>query len=364
MRVLYFTAGDSPHDQRFLSALAGTAHQVFSLRMQVCEPATPAGITELTWPASQPDWASWVGWQAGVAQLDRLLSDLQPDLVHAGPLQGPALAAALAEFHPLVSMSWGFDLLRLARRSPWMQTATRCSLDRSDVLVADCHTVADKAVRYGFPRERVVIFPWGVDLAHFSPQHANPAGQSLRNALGWDENFVFLCNRTWSPPYGVDLLAQAFRLAWEKRPGLRLLLAGGGPQSDLIHRLLAPVGDAVHYAGWVSREDLPGYYGAADVFVSPSHCDGSSVSLMEALACGRPALVSDIPSNQEWVKPGEVGALFEDGELFSLESQLLAMAADPHLDAFGRHARLLAEERADWKRNFRKLETAYRMAAG
>ncbi len=85
---------------------------------------------------------------------------------------------------------------------------------------------------------------------------------------------------------------------------------------------------------------------------------------MEALACGRPVLVSDIPSNQEWVKPGEVGALFEDGELFSLESQLLSMAANPNLAAYGRHARLLAEERADWKRNFRKLETAYRMAAG
>ncbi len=364
MRVLYFTAGDGPHDQRFLNALAGTPHQVYSLRMQACEPAVPNGITELAWPDRQPDWANWAGWQGGIAQLGRLLADLKPDLVHAGPVQGPALAAALAEFQPLVSMSWGFDLLRLAKRSPWMRKATSCSLERSDVLVADCQTVADEAARFGFPRERVVIFPWGVDLAHFSPLQADPSGQALRSALGWDPHFVILCNRTWSPPYGVDLLARAFRSAWEKHPGLRLLLAGGGPQSELIHHILAPVGDAVHYAGWVTREDLPGYYGAADIFVSPSHCDGSSVSLMEALACGRPVLVSDIPSNQEWVKPGDVGALFADGEVSSLESQLLTMAADPHLSAYGRRARLLAEMRADWHRNFRKLETAYRMATG
>ena len=66
MRVLYFTAQDSPHDQRFLSALAGTALQVFSLRMYTCQPKTPEGIKELTWGGNQPDWSFWNGWQAGI----------------------------------------------------------------------------------------------------------------------------------------------------------------------------------------------------------------------------------------------------------------------------------------------------------
>lgn len=362
MRVLYFTAQDSPHDRRFLNALAGIPHQVFSLRMQACDPDTPAGITELAWRDVQPDWSGWPGWQAGIAQLRDILSDLKPDLIHAGPIQGPALAAALTEFQPLVSMSWGFDLLRTAQRSPWMGEATQCALDRSAVLVADCQTVADQAAGYGFPQERMVLFPWGVDLDHFSPTQAEEPGQQLKCALGWEGQFVVVCNRSWSVPYGVDDLAQAFVIAHQQLPGLRLLLAGEGPQSRRIRQTLAPVADAVHFPGWVAREDLPAYYGAGDLFVSPSHCDGSSVSLLEALACGRPVLVSDIPSNQEWVNPGDVGDLFSDGDVSALAGQIIALAANPELAAYGRRARLLAEERADWAINFNKLLLAYQIA--
>jgi glycosyltransferase involved in cell wall biosynthesis len=362
MRVLYFTAQDSPHDQRFLTALAGTSHQVFSLRMNACAPDTPAGISELNWEDGQPDWTCWTGWQAGIRQLRSILADLKPDVVHAGPIQGPGLAAALAEFQPLVSMSWGFDLLRAAHRSPWMRKATQCALDRSTVMVADCQTVADQAAGYGFPTERMVLFPWGVNLNHFSPRQAAETGQQLKRSLGWEGHFVLFCNRSWSVPYGVDDLAQAFVITHQHRPDMRLLLAGDGPHSERIRQILDPVRDAVHYPGWVAHEDLPAYYGAGDLFVSPSHCDGSSVSLLEALACGRPVLVSDIPSNQEWVRPGDVGDLFADGNVTSFAEQLLALAAEPDLDAYGRRARLLAEQRADWTQNFQKLLSAYQLA--
>ncbi len=363
MRVLYFTAQDSPHDRRFLNALAGTPHQVTCLRMHAClQPETPAGIEEWTWPQGQPDWTCWQGWQDGIDQFRQILADLQPDLVHAGPVQGPAFVAALAEWHPLVTMSWGFDLLRIAERSPWMCYATTYALARSAVLVADCQTVVDQAASYGFPREKVVRFPWGVDLAHFSPNIAEAAGTALRQSLGWADNFVIFCNRAWSSPYGVDILAEAFVRTYQKRPNLRLLLAGGGPQSDLIHSILAPVKGAVHFPGWVDMKSLPGFYGAGDLFVSPSHCDGSSVSLMEALACGRPVLVSDIPSNREWVTPGEVGDLFSDGEVASLVNQLSELVSDPKLVKYGQNGRALAEKRANWDTNFQKLLVAYQMA--
>jgi L-malate glycosyltransferase len=362
MRVLYFTAQDSPHDRRFLRALAATGHQVFSLRMHPCQPETNHGIIELTWPEDVPDWSCWRGWLGGKTQFSSILNDLKPDLVHAGPIQGPAFLTALVDFHPLVTMSWGFDLLRTAKRSPWMDLATRCTLALSDILLTDCQTVADAAASYGFPRERMVHFPWGVDLAHFSPENAAGPGLVLKKSLGWEERFVLFCNRTWSMPYGVTVLAEAFASASQKCADLRLLLAGDGLQSEQVHRILAPVGEVVHFPGWVDKKDLPRYYGAGDLFVSPSHYDGSSISLLEALACGRPALVSDIPSNREWVIPGETGDWFVDGDVASLENKLLSLASDPNLNAYGKQARALAEARADWDVNFQKLLFAYELA--
>jgi glycosyltransferase involved in cell wall biosynthesis len=91
--------------------------------------------------------------------------------------------------------------------------------------------------------------------------------------------------------------------------------------------------------------------------------DGSSVSLMEALACGLPALVSDIPANREWVTDGVNGWLFPDGDVYALAAAILrAYDERMNLAEIGRAARAAAEEKADWKKNFQKLLEAYELA--
>lgn len=362
MRVLYFTEGDTPHDRRILLALAGTHHKVFSLRRKVELTEPVEGIRELAWPKGQPDWSTWPGWQSGKEQFSEILELIQPDLVHAGPVQGPAHLTALADFHPLVTMSWGSDLLHDAHRSPWMRYNTRYTLMHSDLFFGDCHTVAKAAVFYGMEAENIVMFPWGVDLDHFSPENSQGRIGKLREKLGWEENFVVLCNRNWAPIYGVDVLAKAFVKAAQENDNFRLLLVGDGPQGDEIHQVLMPVESQVHFPGWVPNEDLPGVYQSADLFVSPSHSDGSSISLLEAMACGCPVLVSDIPSNSEWVSPKIVGDLFYNGDVNHLYLKLLEMAKDPELSIYGYQARKLAEKRANWTKNFGKLLDGYNVA--
>lgn len=362
MRVLYFTEGDSPHDQRFLRALAETSHQVFVLRQKFSIAETPAGITAVNWPDGQPDWSHWPGWENGKQQLTDIIEHIKPDLVHAGPVQGPAFLTALVGFHPLVTMSWGSDLLFHAQRSPWMQYATKCTLASTDVFFGDCQAVTNTATRYGLASEKIVLFPWGVDLDHFSPLKDGNGKDGLREKLGWKENFVILCNRSWAPIYGVDVLARAFIKAAQENARLRLLLVGDGPLSDEIHEILAPVKRRVHLSGRVPNEALPGIYRSADLFVSPSHCDGSSISLLEAMACGCPVLVSDIPSNLEWVTPQVVGDVFRDGDVDDLKEKLLQMVNDPKLSQYGQQSRKLAEQRANWQENFQKLLAGYELA--
>ena len=117
------------------------------------------------------------------------------------------------------------------------------------------------------------------------------------------------------------------------------------------------------FLGQVGLAELPEIYRAADLYLSASHSDGSSISLLEALACGRPALVSDIPGNREWITPGEQGWLFPDGDDAALAGGILrAAAGGDRLERMGTRARCLAEERADWQKNFPKLLEAYKKA--
>uniref|UniRef100_A0A7C4Q5A3 Glycosyltransferase n=1 Tax=Bellilinea caldifistulae TaxID=360411 RepID=A0A7C4Q5A3_9CHLR len=365
MKVLYFSRDYTPHDHRFLSALAQTPHTIYYLRLerqsrQLEDRPLPPQVEQVVWQGGRQP-VGWRDYPRLLADLRRVIRRLQPDVIHAGPIQSAAFLAALSGFHPLVSMSWGSDLLLDADRSAWMRWVTRFTLRRTTVLAADCRTVLEKAAQFGFPPQRVVLFPWGVELARFQPGRAD----AFRARRGWQDAFVVLSLRTWEPLYGVDVVARGFARAARQNPRLRLLLLGGGSQAGLIRSIFEQEGvqEQVFFGGQVNGDDLPQYYQAADLYVSASHSDGSSVSLMEALASGLPVLVSDIPSNREWITPGREGWLFADGDDRALSEGILRAAGQPEgLKEMRLAARRLAEERANWQVNFQRLLDAYQLA--
>jgi L-malate glycosyltransferase len=360
VRVLYFTRDYTPHDQRFLASLAGSGNRIYYLRLErrghvLEERPLPEGVESVPWaggqkPVGVKDFAGLL------PDLKRVLGEIEPDLVHAGPIQSAAFLVALAGFQPLVSMSWGYDLLYDADRSVLGGQAARYTLQHSAVLVGDCQAVRQKAVSLGMPGERIVTFPWGVDLEHFNPpQRERPS----------EGPFILLSTRSWEPVYGVDVLARGFVQAARKRPELRLVMLGGGSQAGLLQEIFSRGGvlERVDFPGQVGQAGLPAYYQSAHLYASASHSDGSSVSLLEAMACGLPAAVSDTPGNREWVEPGVTGWWFPDGDSGALAGVLLeALEERGYLAQMGRAARRVAERRADWMSNFPQLLRAYELA--
>jgi glycosyltransferase involved in cell wall biosynthesis len=293
--------------------------------------------------------------------LRRVILKVKPDLVHAGPIQTCAFLVALTGYRPLFTMSWGYDLMDDARKSKWMEWITRYTLRRSTFFTSDANVTCQQAVTYGMNPDHTVIFPWGVDLQRFSPTTDDRQQTAVRRPL----SIVLFCNRGWEPYYGVDVLARAFVKVAQQNEHVSLILLGGGSQGQVIRGILQNGGvmGRVTFGGYVSQKDLPDWYRDADLYISPSHVDGSSVSLMEALACGLPCLVSDIPGNREWIMEGENGWLFHDGDAKHLAEKILAAIAQrERLPEIGRAGRRSAEVRADWQKNAKVLMNAYESA--
>lgn len=359
MKILYFTRSQSPHDLRFLTALAHSGHQVAVLCLEGGENRVwPEGVQELAWAGGRGKTV-WLSYPRLARSLRQVIKTYQPDAVHAGPIQRVAFVAALAGLRPLVSMSWGSDLLREADHNPWWRWVTRFTLRRTTILAADCQTVVEKARSYGFEGP-ARVFPWGVDLQHFKPGSSG----ELRQHLGWQENTVFLCNRAMEELYGVELVAKAFIQASQKNVDLRLLVFNKGSQEGNIRSLLsgAGVSEKVYFGGVAPLADLPDIYRSADFYVSASHSDGSSVSLMEALACGKPVIVTDIPSNREWITPGEQGWFFKDANAADLAKKMLTASQLNNIQEMAQKCRTMAEKRADWTKNFAVLIETYKEA--
>jgi glycosyltransferase involved in cell wall biosynthesis len=334
----------------------------------------PAEIEQVRWPGGRGAFR-WRDVPRLVGDLKRVIRAVKPELIHAGPIQTCAFLSVLTGFHPVLSMSWGFDLMQDAERSAWWRWVTRYTLRHSTFFTSDARVTRDRAVAYGMQADRTRVFPWGVDLDRFRPQYPRrkPTRVSGRKRAASvravarphssPEPFVLLCNRSWEPRYGVNVLAGAFVEAARRDRSLSLVLLGSGSLAQSIRAILAEGGeiDRVQFGGYVAQADLPRWYHLADLFVSPSHVDGSSVSLMEALACGLPVLVSDIPANREWVRDGVNGWLYPDGEVGELAERILDVARHrTHLGHIRRAARDTAKRRADWNKNFAILLGTYR----
>ena len=373
MRILYFSRDYTTHDHRFLSGLAKTEHQVAFLQLErrghvLEDRPIPSKIRLIPWVGGQSPATILAGPKLLIG-LRKVIQEFKPDLIQAGPIQRCAFLVALSGFKPLVTMSWGYDLLHDIHKGWGWDMATRYTFKRSAAMVGDCATIRNLAIKYGMAPERIVTFPWGANIKKYTPAPTSTI-PTLRKRFGWDENtFVLLSVRSWAPIYGVDDLARAFTKVAHKYPELRLLMLGNGPLANSIHRIFQQGGviEKVHFPGQVPQSKLPDFYRAADLYISTSHSDGTSISLLEALASGTPVLLSDIPGNREWVpsptQDGKVGWLFEDGDVASLSNGILqAIENREQLSFMARAARQLAEARGDWSKNFPKLLKAYEVA--
>lgn len=366
MRILYFSRDYTTHDRRFLLKLADSRHKVWFLRLEddgigYEERPLPDGIHPVSWQGGQQIANTPERWLRLMPDFESVLNQVQPDLVHAGPVQSCSFMTAVAGFHPLLTMSWGSDILIDAERDEMWRWMTCYTLKRSAMLLCDCQAVRLKVQELvPYADENIVQLPWGVDLRQFTP---GVDALDLKSRADWDDSFIILSTRSWEPIYGIDVVLDAFRRAYSENSRLRLVLLGNGSLVPEIQRFIADHGldDVIYHPGTISHEQAPHYFRAADLYLSCSHSDGTSVSLLEAMATGMPVVVTDGLGNREWVMQGENGWLAPAGDAEAF-ARVLLLAVDMELTDRKRIAqanRKIAEERANWDENFELLLKAY-----
>lgn len=211
-------------------------------------------------------------------------------------------------------------------------------------------------------RDRVVETPNGVDVQLFRP---DLDGTAVRRRYAIPEEaplalFVGALDRAHHFK-GLGLLLRAF--ATVQRRDAMLLVVGDGELRTAFEREAATLGIAerVRFVGAVANAGLPPYYAAADLVVLPSRPPESfGMVLIEAMACGRPVLASDIPGVRAVVRDGETGLLLRPGDVADLAAKLDALLDDPARRwAMGRRGRAEVETRYAWEVIIPRLEAIY-----
>jgi len=299
-------------------------------------------------------------WAAAAMRFGQVARSVSPDLIHAGPVPTGGFFAALAGFHPLLMMSWGADVLSFPDESAEARRITEFALQRADMVIADCEAVRDRVAELsGLPLEQIVCLPWGVNLKTFRPK---ASALNLRKRLGWKDCRVIVSARALEPMHHPLVFIHALKIILAQRSDARFLMLGDGSMRDPVQAFIEEHGltQRLHLAGQVPESMIPDYFAESDLYVCATACDGSSISLLQAMACGLPAVVVNGYGNKEWISHGENGWLYPAGDSEALARTILRSLADESArELAGQMNMRITQTRADWDKNFARVLSAY-----
>jgi PEP-CTERM/exosortase A-associated glycosyltransferase len=217
----------------------------------------------------------------------------------------------------------------------------------------------------GVREQRVTVIPNAVDTREFRFGGAGDAG--LRTRLGLDGKEVVGFAGSFYAYEGLDLLIDALRMLVPKRPLLRALLVGGGPQEAALREQAAArgVADRVIFAGRVPHAEVERYYGLIDVLAYPRRRMRltdlvTPLKPLEAMAQGRMFVASDVGGHRELVQHGVTGFLCRSDDAAALADAIGAVLEDqaswPRIAA---RARQFVENERTWTRSVRRYQDVY-----
>ncbi|MEW2436224.1 glycosyltransferase family 4 protein [Streptomyces caniferus] len=265
--------------------------------------AAAAGAEVIPWPARRSPGPALA---AETARLARLIRRVGPDLVHTHSAKaGLAGRLAVRGRIPTVHQphAWSFEAVRGTPARPalgWERYAARWA-DRV-LCVSEAERL--RGSEAGVPGRWAVIRN-GVDLDRYAPAYREEA---VRRALRRDlpalgdlppDAPLVVCVGRLCPQKGQLSLLRAWPAVGAAVPGARLVLVGDGPDRELLHAAAPP---GVRFAG-AARDAVP-WYRAADLVVLPSRWEGMALAPLEAMACGRPVVVTDVGGARESLPPG------------------------------------------------------------
>jgi len=290
------------------------------------------------------------------------------DLIHAHghPYPSSLIAAKIAKKYGKPVVLTQHNTFIEYENSLWdhVEWLNDCAIGREALKASDRIVVVSNATRnyvlsLGADPKKVCVLHNGVDVDRFKPLAG--VRDEMRKKLGIPKaSRVVLTVRRIVYKNGVDTLIDSAEKSIRKNPRLVFLVVGKGPDFEKVKEKIVQLGIQENFRliGFVSDDDLPFYYNAADFFVLPSKSgEGLPLVALEAMACGLPIIATNVGGISEIMKE-ECGKLVPPNSPDVLAEAILEFSRRD-LASLRRDLRVMVEQEHSWDRNVEKLIEIY-----
>jgi glycosyltransferase involved in cell wall biosynthesis len=373
LRLAFLGDPNSLHTRRWVAWFADRGHDVrlidpFATTLTDGFPAN-VRVVSLPPPGRSLPLLSLLARRRG---LRRLLARLGTQVLHGHFVRRFGWQAALSGFRPLVISPWGSDILRVPRGAVRTRWWNRFALRSANLVTVSSEGMRVAAIRAGARPERVQHIHHGVDTAHFAP---GPPDQELAARLAIGTAGVIVAPRSIRPLYRQVVVVDAVaRLVAAGRDLVLVMSARGADPATLAevrsHADASGISDRLRILDDVPHDELPALFRLADVIVSVPETDSFPETVLEAMACERPIVASDLPAVTPvlgQLDPTAASLVVPVGDAGATAAAIArAVDLDPDLRReMGATLRAHVVQTADYETNMARMERLYqKLAAG
>lgn len=242
-------------------------------------------------------------------------------------------------------------------------------MDAADVVLTLNEAMRDELIRMGCAADKIHLVPNGVDLDHFAPR-PRPTKLAKRFGIGDRPTFGYVSNMDHARESQETLVRAAEELKRRGLTAFRCVIVGQGPRREFIEGLASAsdVTDVVVFTGPADHLHVADYYALIDVFVVPRSVERAAslvtpLKPFEAMAMGRPIVISDLPALREIAAPDERGLVFPPGDAVALADAVQRLFDDPELAGrLGEAGREWVVKERQWSMNGPRYVEAFAAA--
>ena len=236
-------------------------------------------------------------------KIKKIVDDFNPDVVHIHQANSVAfflLFSGVGKKYPTVLTAWGSDILVVPKKSWLLKKMVQYNLSKAKYFTSDSQFMVDEMMDLSSKVKKVLIANFGINV-------------DLQDVP--KENIIY-SNRLHKPLYNIDKIIGSFADFSKEKEDWKLVIGATGESTEALKAKVTQMklDDRITFVGWVNKEVNASWYSKAKIWVSIPDSDATSISLLEAMACGCIPVVSDLPANHEWVQDNVNGIIAAKNE--------------------------------------------------
>lgn len=255
----------------------------------------------------------------------------------------------------------GLPMSSLSRIRKFLRDNTRSTYvlkHSKKVISVNRYEVKALVQRYKVPSKKIIVIPNGVDEKRFNTLPVSNSSWLEE----WSDKKTILSGGVLARWKGFDYLIHAMRLVVKERDDARLLISGGGPDRVRLQTLVASLKleEHVKFLGRLERKHILTLHSLSYMYVLPSIYDVCPTSVLEAMASGKPVIVTSQGGQRELVIDGKSGFIVQPRNTEALAKAILTLLSDEELAlSMGKRSRQVVLQSFTWDKICTKVREVY-----